>query len=556
MLFCPECGNKLSGTESFCNECGTRVTPEAAPAVADPVIPAEYAEDATVVVPEAAPVAEDIPAEIDIPVDEPVVPEEPEEPVFFDEAEEPEEPAAPKQPVSENYSTPVVPVEKPKKKKSGKLLLILIPIIVVVLLVGAAVGVWFWAGHTHEQAMACLQEKNYEEALELFNKFSFINKDSEEMAAQLERLQNEYDDAKELLAENKFIEAQEILAELGDYRDSMVLTTSEVPYQQAMYLMQSAADDNGDALAQHPTYDETAAYDRSSQILLYEGAADLLEELGEYEDSAAQYSKCYREIATLYMTEDRFEEAMACQAYMSEADAESFLEEYKTYCVDEDVLAALAESVYAREEMEELYADDPYMTDLDLVETEAAILEPFTEEGLMYFDPELEELVQAYLAGLLIEASVIEDDGYFSFDNYATWYTGNAARYAVIETLIEKYDFLGDDPSFQEYFAGSAEYYAAAAVLEQALLDQLIGVTAEEDEEAGYYLVFENTTGYAFDFVLTNEFCDAEYNTIFYHETDPVHIGVGETVNLYFQFPETDEWENWFTNWYYDIIIP
>ena len=73
----------------------------------------------------------------------------------------------------------------PKKKKSRKVLwAILIPVIIVVLLAAAAGGVYFLATQNYEQAAACVEAKEYDKALELYEKFSFYG-DSQEKIDEL-----------------------------------------------------------------------------------------------------------------------------------------------------------------------------------------------------------------------------------------------------------------------------------------------------------------------------------------------------------------------------------
>jgi len=276
---CPNCGKVLSDADIFCSLCGTRVAPAAEEEL--PVL---------------LPVEEEIPdEEMDISAEAEsfdVLMEEAS--ALIGDAEEADAEEAPAEAEPAVYSNPVPPVTK--TKKSRKLMAILIPIIVVVLLAGAAFGFYLWAENTYEQATACLQEKNYEQALELYGKFSFY-KDCQEQIDELNRLQQAYDEANALLETNEYVKAKTILQALGDYRDSQELFMHRAPYQQAQYLMASAANNDSAALPQHPDYQEGAAYDEDVTIFLYEGAAEIFLSLGQYEDCADLASQCYRQIA-------------------------------------------------------------------------------------------------------------------------------------------------------------------------------------------------------------------------------------------------------------------
>jgi hypothetical protein len=338
------------------------------------------------------------------------------------------------------------------------------------------------------------------------------------------------------------VQARDVLRALGTYRDSQELLNTHVPYLQAQYLMASAANNDAAALPQHPGYQEGTAYAENVAVFLYQGAADLLEILGEYEDSAELFSQCYCQMAFAYMEQGLFEDALACRSYLNETDNAAVLAQYMTYCADEGAIETLTKAVRKRAELESAFLDDAEMTHLELVEAELEILADYNKD-LMYYDNELKELVASYLTGLQTELSALDTNGFWA--DRSAWYAGNAIRSTVIETLIEKCDFLGEDPALQDSFIGRTEYYAAAATVEASLLEQLIGVSAQESEEIGTYLVYTNNTGFDLELVLTNEYCDAEGNTVFYHESDPVVIANGETVNLPFLSPETDEWENW-----------
>lgn len=543
-MICPNCGKELHEEDIFCSACGTRVAP----------VEEEIAETVTV----EETVAEDV-AAAETPTEE-VSEEELEETeesfedvmkeasaLIGDMEEEPEETVEPAEPV---YSTPIIVEEKPKR--GGKAAKILIPIIVVLLLAAAAFGAYMWAETTYEQANAALQQKNYEQALELYGKFSFY-KDCQEQISFLNGQQEAYDDAAQLVTMNQYVQSRDVLRALGSYRDSQELLNTHVPYLQAQYLMACAANNDSTALPQHPGYQEGTAYSENVAVFLYQGAADLLEALGDYEDAATLSSQCYSQMAFAYMEQGLFEDALACQNFMNETDKAAVVAQYMTYCADEGALAALTKSVQKRAELEAAFAEDPEMTHLELVEIELELLADYKLDQ-MYYDAELKELVAAYITGLETELSALDTNGFWS--DRSTWYAGTAVRCSVIETLIEKYDFLGDQASLQASFAGQAAKYQAFSLVEKAIDTQILKAEPQSTEEEGDFYTFENTTGYDFTLVVTHTYTDEEGETVLFHETETLTIGKDETVNVPLMQPEEGEaWADCTIAYTYEITL-
>ena len=535
-MFCPNCGVELTEETAFCPFCGSPVAPEEIPADTSAEQPAEETA--------AAPASlDDLLADVKETFhlegsaasseEEPTVPE----------AESSDTPAPEE---ASTYSQPA-PVSKKAKKKSGKAVRILVPILAVVVLLAAAAGVLFLANETYDKATECLAVQDYEQAQELYGRFPFF-KDSRSREELLISQQQAYDQAAQLVQQHAYKEAQKGYSALGNYRDSQTLLMTEVPYLQAVYLMESAATGNADALTQLPAF-EGAAPEESAEISLYSGAAALFRQLGDYQDSAANASTCYLRLASAFMAAERYEEALACQVHMNPADAEASLAEYMTYCDDGAVLDDLDKVVRMRYAQESAETEQ---TDLATVTAELDVLLPYVDAELMFYDAELTDLLAAYIGGLETEISAIDAEGHR--DDLVTWYTGRAARSAVVERLIASYNFLGDDPALQASFAGAGAYYEAAAVIEKTLGQQLIGVTGESSEDAGDFLVFENTTGYRFSLSLHNEFFNEDGESVFLHQTEPVSVPVDSTVRIPVLFPE-DDWSTWQTGWEFTVDL-
>lgn len=570
-MFCPHCGVDLPEESTLCPACGdpiatedisTEPAEEAAPEqtdsldslladvketfhLEDDAAPAEEADAA-----EEAPEQTGEESQPEVPASEEAGEEVAEETAEETAEESPEEDT----PAEETESEESVYVsqeaeEEPVKKRSGKALRVLVPIFAVLLLLAAATGVFFLASETYDKAAECLAVKDYEQAQELYARFPFF-KDSHEYRDLLISQQQAYDSATQLVQQDAYKEALKGYAALGDYRDSQQLLIAEVPYLQACYLKENAAAGNAAALTQLPGYDEAST--EVPEVLLYRGAAELFASLGDHQDSAALSSTCYKELATVFMTAGRFEEALACHERMAPADAELSVAEYLTYCEDEALLEDLNTVIRARRQLEEGEED---VTHLQLVNTELDVLRRYVEdEDLMYYNTQLKALIADYVTALETEASTIDEDGFYT--DIITWYTGNANRFAVIEQLIETTDLLGDDPALQASFVGKSAYYQAAILVEKELAAQLVGVSAQTGEDIGDHLIFKNTTGYTFTLTVSNDFLDEDGVSVFYHQNEPVSVGVDATVRIPVLFPDNNDWESWKTAWSYKIELP
>ena len=564
-MLCCECGTELPENEVLCSQCGTPVNTEDTPAEAPIAETAPVQEEVAEV---SETIAEDTPAHEQAEDEECTSTEEPDvsqdtltllladvkESFQLEDAEtlpdEDEDETAPDENIEEaEASTYAGPdsSEKEGKKKTGKVARILVPIFAILLLAAMVCGLLLIANETYEKANECLAVKDYAQAQELYERFPFF-KDSKQQAEQLIYLQQSYADAAYLVQTHAYKEALKGYAALGTYRDSQTLLATQVPYQQAVYLMDNAATGNADALAQHPGYEEGTS--DTAEMLLYQGAISVFATVADYEDSAALSSQCYLHLASAYMVAERFEDALACQENMLEADAAASLAEYMTYCDDEAVLADLDQAVRARIKQE---SSDEELTDLEMVTAELDILGHYADEDLMFYDAELEELLFTYIDGLEQEADNTDEEGNYS--DIVAWYKARSVRYTVVERLIETYDFLGDNPTLQASFAGQGAYYEAAAVLEEALAEQLLNVSAESADDAEDFLMFENTTGYKFSLSIINEFFDKDGESVFLHQTEPVPVSTDSSVRLTVLFPEDSDWETWKTSWEYTIEL-
>ena len=522
-MFCSNCGTEFPEEEVQCPNCGEAVDTDTSldDLLAD-VKEAFHLDESAEAAPEEAEKAEE-----ETTYAAPVPVEEMEE-------EKPKKQKKEKKP-------------KKEKKKAGKAVRVLTAIFAVLLVLAAAGGFLYLANETYNTAAECLAVKDYEQAEALFARFPFF-KDSGEQAERLVSQQQAYDSATALVQQKAYNEALKGFAALGDYRDSQLQLNALVPYQQAAFLMANAEEGNAAALTQLPNADPAST--ELVEVLLYKGAAELFASLGDYQDAAALASTCYTRLASAYMGDGRFEEALACHAFLNAADLQESVAEYLGYCEDETLLSDLADVISARRDAEEAGE----VTDLELVTMQMDRLSYYVEEeNLMFYDLQLKTQIGEYIRGLETEASSVDEEG--NCQDVITWYTGSAARCAVIEQLIETYDLLGFDAALQAEFSNKSAYYQAAIIVEGAVAKQLVGTSAQTGTGEGDYLTFENTTGYAFALSVRNEFFSEEGESVFLHQSEPIQVDKDATVKLPVIFPDEDGWKTWKTAWEYDIQL-
>ncbi len=480
MAFCRNCGENLSDADIFCSNCGTRVQPT----------------------PQAQP---------QIPVEEPTVMERP--------------------PVVLETTAPVTQA----KKKSRKLVWILIPILVVALLGAAVGGLLLMANMNYKQAQEALDNREYEQALELFGKFSFY-KDSKQQVKRLTQNQRDYDEAMEALADHDFEDARDLFEDLDDYRDSEEMAQFGVDYQQALYEKEQAiGSEDGDT------------------ILL--ACADTFRRLGEagYQDAQEQVSGCYREAAICALIRGDFDSARSYESSMNSTDLDQYREDLKAYCADGELLATLEECVRKRLEMEEAYDNDEDITHREMVDMEYDVLSEYEARSDIY-NVELYDFLSNYLYTLELQYENMGSSDYFDAYNASGWYQAKAQQYDVLVQMMEAGLFLPNDSELQAQVLDLPYICRGYAAIEEILMRDLIGLDPELSENYGYYFVVNNDTEYTYTLKVDNQFLDDSGEELLYLETETYTIAPGEQMIVSITYPDED-YKTWYVYWWYDVVM-
>lgn len=481
---CPTCGTPHTDEDVFCGTCGTSLTADAAPV--PPVIPQAPVQAQTIAQQQAAP---------------------------------------------------------QKKKKKGLLiaLLILIP-----LLIAGAVGAYLIITENnnsaaYNDAVALLENRQYEEALEAFRALGTY-KDSADQVKALEDLQSRYDAAVELLENDDFDAAKAEFEQLGDYRDSQEMYMYETDYQKAMYICRSALDGMDYGLAY---VDDADSYE-DSRIAQYLAGIQIFESLGNYKDSQEAITSCYEYICDVYLEYGNYDMALYYAESVSQDYYEGIYQIYMSTCADDRFLMLLQDAYFA---WEDAFDNDYFSTD-ECVYIQLSYLEEI--EGVPFDDPDLEGYYMAYVNNLHSMDYVIDVD---YITDYVEYYEIVMDQYQILMDMHLYHGFLPED-DYEEYFTEVIEYYSAMRSIEEMVLDQLVGVAAEYDEAADeYYMYFTNTSGISFDMWILLEFYQGD---AYVSDTGWYSIEVGpyETVQVPVYFDMNADWDTWYIYWDYDNIVP
>lgn len=337
--FCMYCGNPVADApvavpneQTLAPDPVVEIPPETAPEVipeetmaAEPVIVPpvpEFPEETMAAEPVVVPSVPEFP---EPQADElPPVPEVPQEPVFVPQ----DVPVytAPVPPV------PPIPEEEPKpRKKKGKAGPIIAIVLVLLLLIGGGVGYYLYTQHVYEENLAAydaaellLKKQDYDGALAAFLDLGDFE-DAADRAEELEQLQEDYDAALELLEEREYNKAAKAFEDLGDYRDSKNYVDNEIDYRKACNLMaDAAAADYSDA---QEMYLEAA--DLFAELDDYADSAELVSECllnsalielhwADYSDALAYMDQL--NIADQDALRDAYAELCADEAFLADVE--------------------------------------------------------------------------------------------------------------------------------------------------------------------------------------------------------------------------------------------
>ena len=239
-MFCPGCGNEVAEGAKFCDKCGSKLTAapveEEAPTLEEvPAVEEAPAQEEVPVV-EEAPAQEEVPAVEEAPALEeaPVVEEAPalEEAPVVEEAPVPVAAPAPKKAAkkakkeAKKAEKLAAKAEKAERKaaKGKKKAWPWVVGILAFFLAAAVVFCLFWVNpyfakkNAYEKGLACLQERDFDGALESFKKADDYE-DAQVYFQDLQDKENTYLIAVKDMEEDRYADASQAFEQLADYKE-------------------------------------------------------------------------------------------------------------------------------------------------------------------------------------------------------------------------------------------------------------------------------------------------------------------------------------------------
>lgn len=293
-------------------------------------------------------------------------------------------------------------------------------------------------------------------------------------------------------------------------------------------------------------------YDYSCDLMEreeYENARNYLELIRNYMDvadklAAAEVGMAKEEL--IYYLENGWywDARYLVNCYEGET-YEQLREIYLQYSADNTFLVDLEAALLERIEYA-LSGEEYYV----VAKLEWDLLEKYND--LPFFDEYLQELAAEYLNALYYQMHYAEwySDNYYDQNYY--WLLYAADRYDTLNKLHEAYGFNPENEYIRKLFTSGEQTRMFAEAWYCIHLDlewQLWGTYANEDSE-GYYLEYTNYTEYTFDLDIWNYFVDY-YSGETVHNVDGFYENVqpGDTVKIYFTFPEDTYDYYWYVDW-------
>lgn len=108
-----------------------------------------------------------------------------------------------------------------------------------------------------------------------------------------------YESAQALIDEHRYEEAAQAFALLGDYRDSAQQAELNIPYQQALYVMDCASRGDRAGLSFAGISADSVSEDDDISLLLYQAAIEQFEALGDHKKALANIALCQEAIKAI-----------------------------------------------------------------------------------------------------------------------------------------------------------------------------------------------------------------------------------------------------------------
>ncbi len=386
-----------------------------------------------------------------------------------------------------------VPEEMPVEPAPGrkKLWIVLGSVlgVLVILGLGAFFGIRYYQNEiTYEKAVACLEERQYDEAFSLFMGLGDF-KDSKVYADGLQEKFQAYNSAVTGMKAGKFEGVEEVFRDLGDFKDSAQMLEYGITWNKGEYLLRCAQNKNKAGMELLAGVDETTE-DYLVWVLMFMSAKEQYNQIPEYKDANEKIQLCYLGAARVLAQDGQMDAAFVYKDMMDEDAQQVFMEEAKALCADDEFLRVLKISLEARKKLDAEENADPRRG----VQTEQSYLGKF--QKAYFLDKNLQKIALSYLEGVYLQWMALDSAG--NCVDAAGWAKGEYLRLQAIKDLYQQYGFLAEDISLADFYMGGLDAARAQYQIHSSLRAQLSG-HLEGNEETPLTAGYVNDSGYAFN---------------------------------------------------------
>lgn len=428
------------------------------------------------------------------------------------------------------------PIEDvPKRKKLWAVLAGVFGVLVILGL-GAFFGIRYYQNElTYEKAVACLEQRQYDEALSLFMSLGDF-KDSASYTGQLQEKFQAYNNAVNGMKSGKFDGVEEVFASLGDFMDSQQMLETGITWNKAEYLLRCAQNKNKAGMELLAGVDDTTE-DYLVWVLMFMSAKEHYSQIPEYKDAAEKIQLCYLGAARVLAYDGQMDAALVYKDMMNEASQALFMEEVRALCADDAFLQALKTSLQARKRLDAEGSEDLRRA----VQTEQSYIGKY--QNIYFLDKNLQKIAFSYMEGVYLQWIALDGQG--RCVDTAAWARGEYQRRQAVRDLFQQYGFLAEDKALADYYmdgldAARAQYQIHSSIA-TALAENLEGIGRLSLNAA-----YKNDSGYAFNVTFTFTFY--QENEQVAQTTVTMAMGKGQEKTLKGKAPNTD-YDRWSLSW-------
>lgn len=428
------------------------------------------------------------------------------------------------------------PIENALKRKKRWVVLASFFGVLVILGLGAFFGIRYYQNElTYEKAVACLEQRQYDEALSLFMSLGDF-KDSASYTGQLQEKFQAYNNAINGMKSGKFDGVEEVFASLGDFMDSQQMLETGITWNKGEYLLRCAQNKNKAGMELVAGVDENTE-DYLVWVLMFMSAKELYSQIPEYKDAAEKIQLCYLGAARVLAYDGQMDAAFVYKDMMDEATQELFMEEAKALCADDAFLQSLKASLEARKRLDAEGSEDLRQA----VQTEQSYIGKY--QNIYFLDKNLQKIAFSYMEGVYLQWIALDDQG--RCVDTAAWARGEYQRRQAVKDLYQQYGFLADDMALADYYMDGLDAAREQYQIQNSLATQL-AESLKGDGRLSFNAAYQNDSGYAFNVTFIFTFYKDDEQVA--QTTVTMAMGKGQEKTVKGKAPNAD-YDRWSLSW-------